>query len=233
MKATEPASPGARSASASGFKIARERMIAKLRARGIRDVRVIDAMRTVPRHLFVAEALGAKAYSDNALPIGDKQTITQPYVVARMTELLESREEDRVLEIGTGSGYQAAVLAALVRQVYSVERIPALARRAQRTLSGLGISNVSVKVFDGTYGWGEWAPYPAICVTAAAPEVPAPLLDQLALGGRLVAPLGGGSEQVLVRIVRTAEGFVREKHETVSFVPLIGRYGQSPERSDS
>ena len=200
-------------------------MVEKLAARGIRDERILDVMRAVPRHLFVDEALAAKAYSDNALPIGEKQTITQPYVVARMTELLGISPEHRVLEIGTGSGYQAAVLAKLARHVYSVERIPALARRAQQTLSELRFSNVSVKVFDGTYGWGEWAPYPGIVVTAAAPEVPAPLLEQLALGGRLVIPLGDDAGQVLVRVTRTENGFHHEEREAVNFVPLLGRYG--------
>jgi protein-L-isoaspartate(D-aspartate) O-methyltransferase len=215
---------------ADTYGISRDRMVDNLAARGIRDPRVLEAMRAVPRHLFVGEAFGAKAYSDNALPIGEKQTITQPYVVARMTELLEVGPDDRVLEIGTGSGYQAAVLSRLARQVYSVERIPALARRAQQILSGLGIINVSVKVFDGTYGWGEWAPYPAICVTAAAPDIPSPLIDQLAVGGRLVAPLGDEGEQVLVRVTRTDSGLDRVEHDTVSFVPLIGRYGHAPRR---
>jgi protein-L-isoaspartate(D-aspartate) O-methyltransferase len=216
----------ARAASASSYSIAREKMIEKLAGRGVRDARVLEAMRAVPRHCFVPEAFGAKAYSDHALPIGEKQTISQPFVVARMSELLEVGGDDRVLEIGTGSGYQAAVLSRLARHVYSVERIPALARRAQQTISDLGIVNVSVKVFDGTYGWGEWAPYPAIAVTAACDQAPPPLLEQLAIGGRLVLPLGEGMEQVLVRIIRTESGFEPEEHEVVSFVPLIGRYGR-------
>src|SRR5437773_3704792 len=184
-----------------------------LMGRGIHDKRVLEAFRTVPRHLFVEEALHAKAYGDHALPIGEKQTITQPYIVARLTELLEIAPDDRVLEIGAGSGYQAAVLSRLARHVYSVERIPALARRAQQTLSELGYINVSVSVFDGTYGWGEWAPYAAIAVTAAAPEVPSPLLEQLAIGGRLVMPLGEESDQRLVRVTRTASGFERPIHD--------------------
>ena len=206
--------------------VSRERMIEKLVARGITDARVLEAMRAIPRHRFVAEALAAKAYSDNALPLGEKQTISQPWVVARMTELAEVGEDDRVLEIGTGSGYQAAVLSRLARHVYSVERIPSLARRAQQVLSDLSISNVSVKVFDGTYGWGEWAPYPVIVVTAASDQAPPPILEQLAEGGRLVIPLGDDTEQVLVRIRRTGSGFEPEEHETVSFVPLLGRYGR-------
>ena len=196
-------------------------------ARGVTDPRVLEAMRTVPRHLFVEEALRAKAYGDHSLPIGEKQTISQPYVVARMTELLAVARDDRVLEIGTGSGYQTAVLSRIARHVYSVERLPSLARRAQQILAKLGYINVSVSVFDGTYGWGEWAPYPGILVTAGAPDLPAPLLDQLAVGGRLVIPVGEGAEQRLVRMVRTADGYERETHETVSFVPLIGRYGKS------
>ena len=196
-------------------------------ARGISDPRVLEAMRTVPRHLFVEEALRAKAYGDHALPIGEKQTITQPYVVARLAELLEITPDDRVLEIGAGSGYQAAVLSRLARHVYSVERIPSLARRAQQILSELGYINVSVSVFDGTYGWGEWAPYAAIAVTAAAPEVPSPLLEQLAIGGRLVMPLGEESDQRLVRAKRTASGFERQIHDPVSFVPLVGRFGRT------
>jgi protein-L-isoaspartate(D-aspartate) O-methyltransferase len=206
--------------------VSRERMIEKLIARGITDARVLDAIRALPRHQFVAEALAAKAYSDNALPIGEKQTISQPWVVARMSELAEVGEDDRVLEVGTGSGYQAAVLSRLARHVYSVERLPSLARRAQQVLSDLSISNVSVKVFDGTYGWGEWAPYPVIVVTAASDQAPPPILEQLAEGGRLVIPLGDENEQVLVRIRRTPSGFEPEEFETVSFVPLLGRYGR-------
>ena len=222
-----------RSTGASSLEIARERMVEKLAARGIADERVLAAMRSVPRHLFVAEALASKAYAESALPIGERQTITQPYVVARMSELLHVGADERVLEIGTGSGYQAAVLARLARHVYSVERHAALARRAQTLLSRLGIVNVSVKVFDGTYGWGEWAPYPAIAVTAAAPEVPAPLLDQLAPGGRLVIPIGAGAEQVLVRVVRHGDALREERFEAVSFVPLVGKFGWSPDARGS
>src|SRR5262249_12481215 len=151
-------------------------------------------------HLFVAEALRAKAYGDHALPIGEKQTITQPYVVARLAELLEIGPDDRVLEIGAGAGYQAAVLSRLARHGHAVERIPSLARSAQKVISDLGYINVSISVFDGTYGWGEWAPYPAIAVAAAASEVPAPLLEQLAMGGRLVMPIGSEASQRLVRV---------------------------------
>jgi protein-L-isoaspartate(D-aspartate) O-methyltransferase len=216
-------------ARAHSHHIARERMVDKLLvARGICDPRVLEAMRTVPRHLFVGEALRGKAHGDHALPIGEKQTITQPYVVARVAELLELTPDDRVLEIGAGSGYQAAVLSRLARHVYAVERIAALARRAQQILLGLEYINVSISVFDGTYGWGEWAPYAAIAVAAAADEVPEPLLDQLAVGGRLVIPIGGEQEQTLVRIRRTESGFSREEHEIVRFVPLLGRYGRTP-----
>lgn len=210
-----------------GHRRAAERMVEKLVARGITDARVLEALRTVPRHRFVGEALGANAYADSSLPIGEGQTITQPYVVALMSQLLAIGPDEKVLEIGTGSGYQTAVLARLARHVYSVERIGTLARRAQRLLARLEIINVSVKTFDGTYGWGEWAPYPAIAVTAAAPEIPSPLIEQLAVGGRLVIPIGEGAEQTLVRAVRTESGYTQEPIEAVSFVPLIGRYGFS------
>ncbi len=222
-----------RARSASSYQVSRERLAEKLAARGITDARVLDAIRAVPRHLFVGEALASKAYSDAALPIGERQTITQPYVVALMTQLLQVHPDDRVLEIGTGSGYQAAILARLARHVYSVERIAALARRAQQLISQLDIINVSVKVFDGTYGWGEWAPYPAIAVTAAAPEVPVPLLDQLALGGRLVIPIGGETAQTLVRVTRTEAGLQYENFDSVTFVPLLGRYGWPAEAGRS
>lgn len=222
--------PGART-HADGYRLARERMVQELLvARGIKDPMVLDAMRTVPRHRFVAEALHAKAHGDHALPIGEKQTLSQPYIVARTAELLHPSRDDRVLEIGAGSGYQAAVLSRLARHVYGVERIPSLARRAQGLLSELGYINVSVSVFDGTYGWGEWAPYAAIAVAAAAADVPSPLLDQLAVGGRLVIPLGDEEKQFLVRIVRTKSGFSRDVHEAVSFVPLIGRFGRPQDR---
>lgn len=211
------------------LKLQRDRLVRKLAERGIADPDVLDAIRSVPRERFVEEALRMKAYADAPLPIGGKQTISQPWIVARMTELLEPDGTGRVLEIGSGSGYQAAVLSPLFEQVYSVERIPELSRRALRTIRGLGIENVFFKIFDGTYGWGEFAPYRGILVTAAAPEVPQPLVDQLADGGRLVLPLAvdGGSEgdQMLVRLRKRGRRTVREEHGLCRFVPLIGKFG--------
>jgi len=211
------------------YRISRERMVERhLARRGIKDGRVLEAFRTVPRHAFVEEALQAKAYSDHALPIGEKQTISQPYVVARMTELARIRPDDRVLEIGTGSGYQTAILARLAGQVYSIERIASLARRARTVIASLGLESVvHIKVFDGTYGWSEWAPYQAIVVSAASPDLPAPLLDQLAPEGRLVIPIGAEERQDLTVVTLQAEGPRIERHGVVSFVRLIGRFGWS------
>ncbi len=209
------------------YSIARRRMIAKhIIARGIKDETVIKAMELVPRHLFVEEALQAQAYSDYPLPIGEKQTISQPFIVAAMTAALQLQTSDRVLEIGTGSGYQAAVLAKLAAHVYSVERIAVLARRARRVLDSINYSNVSIQVSDGSCGWSEQAPFDAIIVTAGAPAVPPIYKEQLAIGGRLVIPVGDGTTQVLKRIVRTAEQtFSEEDVLGCRFVPLIGKYG--------
>jgi protein-L-isoaspartate(D-aspartate) O-methyltransferase len=207
-------------------------MVRDLIARGIADKRVLDALSAIPREPFVEEALRSKAYGDAALPIGEKQTISQPYIVARMCELTEPDGTGRVLEIGSGSGYHAAVLSLLFEQVYSVERIATFSKRARETVRALHIENVHFKIFDGSYGWSEFAPYRAIVVTAAAPEVPAPLLDQLEEGGRLVLPIGptgtkGGeaSDQTLVRVVKDASGDRREEHGPCRFVPLLGKYG--------
>jgi len=192
----------------------------------IADPRVLDAMSQVPRHLFVPEALQGRAYGDHALPIDANQTISQPYIVARMTELLEVTRDSRVLEIGAGSGYQTAVLARVAGQVYSIERIGDLARQAQSRIRALGIYNATVKCFDGTLGWSAHAPYDAVLVAAGGPEVPEPLLAQLKAGGRLVIPVGPTREsQSLVRVVREEDGFRREEHGPCAFVPLIGRYG--------
>jgi protein-L-isoaspartate(D-aspartate) O-methyltransferase len=208
--------------------IKRNRLVAQLEARGIRDSRVLAALRSIPRERFVDEALRAKAYADSALPIGENQTISQPWIVARMTELAEPDGSGRVLEIGTGSGYQAAVLASLFEQVYSVERINALSVRARKCVRELQLENVHFKVFDGTYGWSEFAPYRAILVTASSPEVPQPLFEQLDDGGRLVIPIGPPSEdcnQTLVRFIKRAGQLIREEHGACRFVPLVGKFG--------
>ena len=194
----------------------------------ISEPRVLDAMNRVPRHQFVPEALQGRAYGDHALPISANQTISQPFIVARMTELLELDERSRVLEIGAGSGYQTAVLAQLAAQVFAIERIAELARQAQARIRALGIYNATVKCFDGTLGWSAHAPYDAILVAAGGPEVPEPLEAQLAMGGRLVVPVGPTREsQTLVRVIRTEKGLVREEHGACAFVPLIGHYGWS------
>ena len=194
--------------------------------RGIRDPHVLDAFRRIPRHRFVEEALQGKAYGDSALPIGFGQTISQPYIVALMTELLQLRPGQRVLEIGAGSGFQSAILSQVAAQVYAIERIPQLAQRAQGTLQALGLRNVHVKVFDGTYGWSERAPYHGILIAAAAPEVPPPLIQQLADGGRLVVPVGDAEIQRLRLVTRQAGGRIRStEHGGCVFVKLIGRFG--------
>jgi len=210
----------------------RERMVRELvEARGVRDRRVLAAMREVPRHLFVREHLWGQAYGDHALPIGEAQTISQPWVVARMTEVLEVDPAHKVLEIGTGSGYQTAILARLARWVYSLERIPELAHQAIRRMRQLGILNVKVQAFDGTVGWSEVAPFERILVAAGAPSVPKPLVDQLAPGGRLVLPEGDRRRQRLVLYEKTPRGNVRRRElEEVAFVPLVGRHAwQTPE----
>jgi len=209
------------------YSISRRRMVdEQLVARGIRDPRVLAAMRDIPRHLFVEEALRSQAYGDAPLPIGHRQTISQPYMVAVMTEALQLGGDERVLEIGTGSGYQAAVLAKLVRRVYSVERIPELARNARRVLDALGLINVNIKVTDGTYGWEEQAPFDAIMVTAGAPSVPESYTRQLAVGGRLVIPVGDRGEQSLMRITRQDEDrCTEERLLACRFVPLVGGQG--------
>lgn len=209
------------------FDIARKRMVeTELIARKIKDPLVIRAMLKVPRHLFVAEAMAAQAYSDTSLPIGDKQTISQPYMVALMSELLALTGSERVLEIGTGSGYQAAVLAELAQRVYTVERLTTLAVRARRIFDTLGLTNIKLKIEDGTTGWEAEAPFDAIMVTAGSPDIPKALVDQLAPGGRLVIPVGDQSDQVLLRIIKREDGtLVREKSVGCRFVKLVGRYG--------
>lgn len=205
---------------------AREQMVrSQLEARGIRDPRVLAAMRKVPRHLFVEEALIGQAYGDYPLPIGEQQTISQPYIVALMTEALELKGSEKVLEIGTGSGYQAAILAECAAQVYSVERLPTLAERARRLLASLGYKNIKIKVGDGTLGWAEAAPFEGIIVTAAAPAIPQPLLNQLAPNGRLVIPVGDRYSQTLMVVQKTPEGLKYDYRGGCRFVKLIGSYG--------
>jgi len=194
-------------------------------SRGVKDERVLAAMRKVPRHEFLPEAIRAMAYLDNALPIGESQTMSQPFMVAYMTELLGLTGRERVLEIGTGSGYQAAVLAELCEKVYTVERIKTLADRARATLDRLGYRTVAIKIFDGTYGWKDMAPFDAIMVTAGAPNIPGPLVEQLKVGGRMVIPVGERYEQRLVKITRTADGPVTQTILPCVFVPLIGNHG--------
>ena len=194
----------------------------------IRDTKVLDAMRSVPRHAFVPEALQGRAYGDHALPISGSQTISQPYIVARMTELLEIDSDSRVLEIGAGSGYQTAVLAKVAGQVYSIERIASLAREAQSRIRQLNIYNATVKCFDGTLGWAANAPYDAILVAAGGPTVPQPLVAQLRVGGCLVLPVGETREsQRLIRVIKDEVGYKQEDHGACAFVPLIGQHGWS------
>ncbi len=209
------------------YDVARKRMVEnQIIGRGIRDRRVIDAMLKIPRHLFVEEAMAAQAYNDNPLPIGERQTISQPYMVALMTELLELKGKERVLEIGTGSGYQAAVLAILADRVYTMERIRPLAMRARKVLDSLGLLNVNIKIDDGTCGWEEEAPFDAILVTAGAPKIPEPLVNQLAPGGCLVLPVGDQFSQTLVRVLKSEDGSVSiEQSIGCRFVKLIGKQG--------
>jgi len=204
----------------------REQMVAtQIARRGVRDARVLEAMRTVPRHCFVSPEYRYLAYTDGPLPIGNGQTISQPYIVALMSELLELRGDEKVLEVGTGSGYQAAVLAHLARQVHTIERYANLARYAARLLADLGLTNVTFHIGDGSKGLEEQAPFAGIIVTAAAPIIPPPLLDQLEDGGRLVIPVGSRGGQVLERWVRQGERFDYESIIPVAFVPLVGEQG--------
>jgi protein-L-isoaspartate(D-aspartate) O-methyltransferase len=201
-------------------------MVARLKDSGIRDPRVLAALRTVPRHCLVPEALQHRAYDESALPIGERQTISAPLVVAVMTQALALLGDETVLEIGPGSAYQAAILSRLAERVISVERIPRLASRARSALDALGVSNVLVFLGDGSRGWSSEAPYDAIVVTAAALSVPEPLLEQLAPGGRLVGPFGERDEQVLLRITRRLDGaFEREQLGRCRFVDLVGEHG--------
>ena len=200
----------------------RERMIKRLQDQGIADPRVLDVMRTLPRHIFMDEALASRSYEDTALPIGYGQTISQPYIVARMTEILleTSTVLEKVLDVGTGSGYQTAVLAKLVKSVYSVERIRPLQDNARRRFQELNLYNIMLHHSDGTWGWQEHAPYDGIIVTAAPAQIPDSLLEQLALGGRLVTPVGGQQQQLTV-ITKTPAGYEKEVVKQVTFVPML------------
>jgi len=209
----------------------REEMVARqLAPRRIRDERVLAAFREVPRHLFAAGAGLREAYADHPLPIGEGQTISQPYMVALMTQCLELTGEEKVLEIGTGSGYQAAILARLAAEVYTVERVPALAERTGELFRGLGYDNISIRVGDGTLGWPEFAPYDAIIVTAGSPGVPPPLVKQLEEGGKLVIPAGSGYSQRLLVLERRGEKIIERDEGGCVFVPLIGEYGWKEKR---
>lgn len=208
----------------------RARLVERLREQGIRDLAVLRAFGETPRHLFVPEALRERAYEDTALPIGRGQTISRPLTHANYLQALSLQGKERVLEVGTGSGYQAALLSQLVAQVFTVERFAQLADRAREGVAQAGVRNVTVLVGDGSLGWRPYAPYDAILVSAAAPSVPQPLLDQLGDGGRLLVPLGGADAQELIRITRRGSTFNDERLSAASFVPLVGRHGTNDAR---
>lgn len=211
------------------YRKQRLRMVdSQIRSRGITDPHVLKAMETIPRHLFIDKGLMDQAYNDNPLPIGEGQTISQPYIVALMTEALELRGKEKVLEIGTGSGYQTAILAELAERVFSVERIASIASKARKLLDSLNYFNVAIRVGDGTYGWREESPFEAIIVTAGAPDIPRILVEQLASGGRLVLPVGDRNLQTLIKLTRLSEDANNLKKEDLGgcrFVSLVGEYG--------
>ncbi|MDO9528659.1 MAG: protein-L-isoaspartate(D-aspartate) O-methyltransferase [Syntrophales bacterium] len=211
------------------YRKQRMRMIdSQIRSRGVGDERVLKVMEMIPRHFFVDEGLINQAYNDNPLPIGERQTISQPYIVALMTAALELKGDEKVLEIGTGCGYQSAVLSKLADRVFSIERIASLASKARALLDSLGCFNVLIRVGDGTYGWKEEAPFDAIIITAGAPDVPKPFLEQLAVGGRLVVPVGSRHSQTLLKLTRLSENIEDIKKEDLGgcrFVNLIGEHG--------
>jgi protein-L-isoaspartate(D-aspartate) O-methyltransferase len=208
------------------YRLARERMVkTQLIPRGIEDENVLRAMEKIQRHLFVEEALVGEAYNDHPLPIGNKQTISQPYIVALMTEALELTGTEKVLEIGTGSGYQTAILAELSDVVYTVERIEPLLEKSKDLLQSLGYKNIYFKAYDGTLGWEDFAPFHAIMVTAGAPKVPDPLLKQLADGGRMIIPIGNKYTQDLIKVTRVKDRIVEKNLGGCRFVDLIGEHG--------
>jgi len=197
----------------------------QIEARGINDPEVLRAMRTVPRHLFVSEALMDQAYADNPLPIGEQQTISQPYIVAHMTQALQLNSDDRVLEIGTGSGYQAAILSEIVFRVYTIETIRTLHMNTRKLFDELKYTNIVTRYADGTNGWKDESPFDAIIITAGAPEIPKPLVDQLAMGGRMVLPVGGRMTQDMVKLYRDEDGIHQSNLGGCRFVKLVGDYG--------
>ncbi len=212
----------------------RKKMVdSQIRSRGVRDERVLRAMEKIPRHLFIDEGLIDQAYNDNPLPIGEKQTISQPYIVALMAEALKLKGREKVLELGTGSGYQAAILAELADRVFTVERIASLAQKARKLLESLNYYNVVIRVGDGTYGWREESPFDAIAVSAGSPSIPRMLVEQLAIGGRLVIPVGGRHSQSLIKLTRLSENPDDVKKEDLGgcrFVSLIGEHGWKVEQ---
>ncbi|VAX28963.1 Protein-L-isoaspartate O-methyltransferase [hydrothermal vent metagenome] len=212
--------------SVQSFSGQRRKMVAEQVAeRGIKDLRIMEAMNRIPRHMFVHETFQHKAYGDFPLPIGDNQTISQPYIVAAMTEVLKLKNTDRVLEIGTGSGYQTALLAELAGQVFTIERIRSLGLKAQRLLEQLNYMNIVFKVFDGTYGWPDQAPFDVILITASTKEIPKMLVDQLGEKGRLVAPVGDLDKQSLTVLTKENGRITSQEIGYCKFVPLVGRYG--------
>ena len=210
------------------FNLSREKMVKnQLITRGIKDKKVLQAMSKIPRHLFIEDALYGEAYNDHPVPIGEKQTISQPYIVALMTEALELKGDENTLEIGTGSGYQTAILAELSSRVYTIERIKSLLGNARKLLSQLGYDNILFKAFDGTLGWKEYAPFDAIMVTAGAPHLAKPLIDQLADNGRMIIPVGDRYSQELIKVVRKGKELEQESLGGCRFVNLIGVHGWS------
>ena len=210
------------------FSLARERMVKnQLIPRGINDERVLQVMGKIPRHLFIEEALAGEAYNDHPVPIGEKQTISQPYIVALMTEALELKGNEKTLEIGTGSGYQTAILAELSSRVYTIERIKSLMVNARELLAQSGYNNILFKAFDGTLGWKEYAPFDAIMVTAGSPSLPKPLIDQLADNGRIIIPVGDRYSQELIKVIKKGKGLEQKGLGGCRFVNLIGVHGWS------
>lgn len=222
----KPGGFGRESKMTHDYRLARERMVKnQLMPRGITDQGVLRVMGKIHRHLFVDEALAGEAYNDHPLPIGQKQTISQPYIVALMTQALELTGKEKTLEIGTGSGYQTAILAELSRMVYTIERIKPLLEKSKELLDRLGYTNILFKAFDGTLGWKEFEPYDAIMVTAGAPRIPQPLLDQMAEGGRIILPIGNRYSQDLVKVTKLKDNYKEENLGGCRFVDLIGVHG--------